>query len=110
MPTTVYGVPIVEENAHDALDEDEEPAATRENPHDGDALRQHDDPEEETDDHGEEVEGDVGGAPLRKGDAARQCGKLPMDPDLFLKTLIPVESRGPTPCEDLRRESFDAFN
>ena len=110
VPTTVYGVPIVEENAHDASDEDEEPAATRENPHDGDALRQHDDLEEETDDHGEEVEGDVGGAPLRKGDAARQCGKLPMDPDLFLKTLIPVESRGPTPCEDLRRESFDAFN
>ncbi len=110
VPTTVYGVPIVEEKAHDASDEDEELAASKETPHDGDELRQHDGPEEENDEHGEEDEGDVGEAPLRKGDAARPCGKLPMDPDLFLKTLISMESRGPTPCEDLSRQSFDSFN
>jgi hypothetical protein len=110
VPTTVYGVPVVEEKAHDASDEDEELAASKETPHDGDALRQHDDPEEEDGEHGEEDEEAVGEAPLRKGDAARPCGKLPMDPDLFLKTLIPVESRGPTPCEDLRRQSLDAFS
>ena len=85
MPTTVYGVPIMEENAHDASDEDEELAASRENPHDGDALRQHDDPEEETGEHGEEDEDILGKHYYAKVMQLACAGSFPWTPNWFSK-------------------------
>ena len=94
MPTTVYGLPIVEEQVIDADDESELKESTGEE----DLSRRNEAPgSDDGDQHGAEDDvSDVPDAPRLRGDAARLCGELPMDPDVFLRSLIPVESRGQT--------------
>ena len=89
--TTVYGEPVVDEKAEDVASDSDNKEATGE-----DLSRRDEDLAHDEGDHtGEDDEiSDVGETPRRRGDAARLCGKLTMDPDLFVKTLIPVESRG----------------
>ena len=90
-PTTVYGVPVVDENAEDVASDSDHKDATCE-----DLTRKNEDcADDEGDQYGEDGDvSEVVETPRSKGDEARLCGKLTMDPDLFIKTLIPVESRG----------------
>ena len=92
-PTTVYGLPIVEENPKDAAGESEVKESTGEDLNRRNEASGSDD----GDQHGEEGDiADVPDPPRRRGDPVYLCGNLTMDPDLFLKALIPVESRGQT--------------
>ncbi len=91
VPTTVYGVPVVDEKAEDVASDTDDKEAT------GEALarKNADFGDDEGDQYGEDGEiSEVVETPWRRGDTTRLCGRLTMDPDLFVKTLIPVESRG----------------
>jgi hypothetical protein len=91
VPTTVYGMPVVDEQAEDVASDSDNKEATGEDLSRTNADLDHD----EADHIGEDDEiSEVGETPRRRGDAARLCGNLTMDPDLFVKSLIPVESRG----------------
>ena len=91
VPTTVYGVPVVDEKAEDVASDSDNKDATCEN-----LTRKNEDlADDEGDQYGDDGDvSEVVETPRPKRDAARLCGKLTMDPDLFVKTLIPVESRG----------------
>ena len=95
VPTTVYGVPVVDEKAEDVASDSDNKDATCEN-----LTRKNEDlADDEGDQYGDDGDvSEVVETPRPKGDAARLCGKLTMDPDLFVKTLIPVESRGVILC------------
>ena len=82
-PTTVYGVPVVDENAEDVASDSDHKDATCE-----DLTRKNEDcADDEGDQYGEDGDvSEVVETPRSKGDAARLCGKLTMDPDLFIKT------------------------
>ncbi len=89
----MYGLPIVEEQAIDAEDESELKETTGEDL----SRRNEASGSDDGDQHGADDDiSDVPDAPRLRGDAARLCGKLPMDPDVLLRSLIPVESRGQT--------------
>jgi hypothetical protein len=107
VPTTVYGLPVVEEKPKDAEDESEVKETTGEDLHRRNEASESDD----GDQHGDIGDvADVPDPPRRRGDPAFLCGKLTMDPDLFLKALIPVESRGQTfVWEDVCRRAYDEF-
>ena len=91
VPTTVYGVPVVDEKAEDVASDSDNREATGEN-----LTRTNEDlADDEGDQYGEDDEiSEVGETPRRRGDVARLCGKLTMDPDLFVMALIPVQVRG----------------
>ena len=82
---------MVDEKAEDVASESDEKEATSE-----DLMRKTEDiGGDDGDQYGEDGHmSEVEETPTRRGDAACLCGKLTLDPDLFVKTLIPVESRG----------------
>jgi hypothetical protein len=102
VPTTVYGLPVVEEQVQDESEVKESTSddLTRRNeaPGSDDGEERNEVPGSDAGDQdgAEDDVSNVPHAPRLRGDAARLCGKLPMDPDVFLRSLIPVESRGQT--------------